>query len=599
LPDLQAAADDLKALDRERLETLGMLIFQPGRYMQRVVEHLSFLPAGGEQWQRDIQLRIPKTDSTRRPKDGRFIVSLGMFRRYRFPDFVVKDASGNRLNLVTRRQHQHAVVMAHLRQYLDEGNWQKAGEMEELGVLYRQMASIITDIKGPCSHSPADVKESAEKLMRALKQPESEVERVSRLLEISSEALSLFTHYLCWVPAKPGDTISLSVAYTMADTVRVAGDRRKPTEEEELGWWTRERTRFYRSLGLVPVRYELRAPAHDHAGSYYLTIEPPEDSHVSMLDWGHDRTFDGNTFETDSAYVTCHIHNGEKLLGPAPAKEADEEEGEENSEAEKESIAGAKISAFLRGDPMDHAALIAVTLLNISLAYLAQRGEFDPNGGDSQQQWLLLAPTLVVALIAQHRRRYYSSATMWVRIGLWGYLGINALFGASVAFDISGGNKFDNLSSATMAVISLALFVLLVASSGLLERVTNSFFRSSVQEKENGDDTETVEGPGANAEEEEEEEAEVDKYLGIVRLYADATVTFMIIAVCLGIVGARAIDWGHRHHERQEAEKKFEGHDEHGEAGGHRTARTPRLTIPGDLGPASSDTSPTSATSPR
>ncbi|MDQ2630779.1 MAG: hypothetical protein M3Y75_07365 [Actinomycetota bacterium] len=528
-------------LEWEHLETLGMLIFQPSRYLQRVVEHLSFLPAGGERWQREIQLRIPTQRAAMPPSDGRFIVSLGMFRRYRFPDFTVRDAAGDRLNFVTRRQHQHCITVTTIRQYLDEDDWTKAGEVakSELLTLYGQLACIITDIKGPCPYSPEHVRTSARALMKKLGKSEAEGERIASLLEIDGELLARYTHYLCWVPADPGDTLMLSATYTMSDTVRVAGERRKALDAEEMSWWTRFRTRFYTSLGLFPVRYELRAPAHDHAGSYYFTIEPPEDAHVSLLDWGHDRSLEGESAETDCAYTTCHIHNGEQLTEEPPASE---EESTEEQPIEQESISGAKISAFLRADPTDHAALIAVALLNLGLAYLAQRGEFDPNSGDSQQQWLLLAPTLVVALIAQHRRRYYSSVTRSVRIGLWIYLAINALFGASVAFDISGGDRLDDVASAAMAVFSLSLLVLLVASSGLFERWTNRSFRSSKAGPEPTPEGETP-----------EEEEEVNKYVKGVRHYADLTLSAMIVVAILGVVMTQALDWGDGRRDKEAA----------------------------------------------
>jgi hypothetical protein len=563
-----AAEDDLTMLHPEHLEVLGMVIFQPARYLQRVVEHLSFLPAGGERWQRDIQLRIPTPENLKAPPDGKFIVSLGMFRRYRFPDFTVTDAAGDRLNLVTRRQHQHCITMTSIRKWMDEEDWNRAPKdaEHELLTLYTQMADIITNIKRPSDHSPQDVKASAKALMEKLGKSARDVERASGGLKIASELLSLYTHYLCWVPAEPGDTISISAGYTMSDTVRIAGERRKALDPEETGWWARSRSRFYTSLGLYPVPYELRAPAHDHAGSYYLTIEPPEDAHVSMLDWGHDRSLDGTSVETDCAYVNCHIHNGDQLMqektkadfeprGVGEANEATEHtQAEETDEVQQESISGAKISAFLRADPIDHAALIAVALLNIGLAWLAQRGEFD-NGGDSQQQWLLLAPTLVVALIAQHRRRYYSSVTRSVRITLWIYLAINALFGASVAFDISGGDKFDDIASAAMAVISLALLVLLVASGGLFERITNRRFRSPPE----------TEFPVAGTKDKTDCDEEVNRYIRGVRRYADLTLLAMVVAILVGVIGTQMLDWGRERRDDQiavhekEAEKPKSG----------------------------------------
>lgn len=528
-------ADDLTVLGNDQLEALGALIFQPSRYLQRVVEHLSFLPAGGERWQREIQLRIPVLETRAEPKEGKCIVSLGMFRRSRFPDFTVKDASGERLNLLTRRQHQHCITVATIRQYLDEDDWKRAPAeaTAELLQLYEQMASIITNIKGPHVSTPEHVGVSARALMERLGKQDSDRDRVASELEVASGLLSRYTHYLCWVPAKWGETLAISATYTMSDTVRVAGKPRKALDTEEAHWWRRLRTRAYTSLNLFPVLYELRAPAHDHAGSYYFTIEPPEDAHVSMLDWGHGRSVEGESTETDCAHATCHIHNGERL------KERNEDGPEEEPIPERHSIAGAKISAFLRADPVDHAALIAVALLNIGLAYLAQKGEFVAGGSDGQQQWLILAPTLVVALIAQHRRRYYSSATRSVRYVLWAYLAVNALFGASIAFDVSGGDTYDDIASAAMVVISVALIVLLVASGDLFERVTNRKWKPS---------------PAAGTGSEKPDDG-LDQYLRCVREYADVTALAMVIAAVVAVVVTQSIGWGEERRDHRAAKE--------------------------------------------
>lgn len=75
--------DDLAQVSAEHVEALRSLLRQPSRYAQRVVERLSFLKRGGERWQRDVQIRLPMMPEE--PGDGRFVVSLGMFRRCRFP----------------------------------------------------------------------------------------------------------------------------------------------------------------------------------------------------------------------------------------------------------------------------------------------------------------------------------------------------------------------------------------------------------------------------------------------------------------------------------------------------------------------------------
>ena len=159
-------------------------------------------------------------------------------------------------------------------------------------------------------------------------------------------------------------------------------------------------------------------------------------------------------------------------------------------------------------------------MLTIGLAFLAQKGSFIAPGLGSQQQWLLLAPTIVVALIAQHHRRYYSSVTKPVRAVLWGYLAVNVLFGASVAFDVFGGNALDDLASGGMACISLALAGLLIASGDLFERIPGGRYRRSRN------------GGGAT------------RYLSLVRGYADASVALIACLIVVAIAAMLIGDWG-------------------------------------------------------
>ncbi len=480
-----------------------------------------------------------------------------MFRRCRFPDFAVTDASGHRLNLVTRRQHQHCITLATICQYFDANEWSCAATAapEELRDLYDRLAKLITDIEGTDGTKPREVRNSARRLLAAMGKDEEETERISSLLALDSEQLARYTHYLCWVPAKWGETVSLSATYTMSDSVRIAGAPRKelqsPSGDDELGWWPRFRMRWYTRLNIFPVSYELRAPAHDHAGSYYLTIDPPDDSHVSLLDWGAGRSFGGATAEIDCAYSTCHIHNGERLPEREPR--------------DRRSIVGAKISAFLKGDPVDHAALLAVAVLNVVLAYLAQKGSFLPSHSDSQQQWLLLAPTVVVALIAQHRRRYYSSVTKPVRAVLWGYLTMNVAFGASVAFDVFGGDALDDFISAGMACVSLALAGLLIVSGGMFERVTNWIYRRRHSDQKTG-------GPR--------------RYLRIVRHYADVSIALILILVGGALILMLDSDWGGQRQTKAAAQQERESRDNGISSSPAATPQRPAHHAPGK-GPAS------------
>lgn len=520
-------------LDSEHVEALSMLLFRPSRYTQRVVERLSFLPLGGERWRRDIQIRIPTIDSPADdvPPGGQCVVSLGMFRRCRFPDFAVHDASGERLSLVTRRQHQHCITLAAIRQYLNDDDWARAATEaeEELRELYTRMADLVTDIKGETAREPSEIEQSARNLMAKLSKDETTTKRVASMLASDCEPLARYTHYLCWVPAGWGKTVSLSATYTMSDSVRLAGAPRKRPAAKTSGSTVSRllgaRVRGYARFNLCPVPYELRAPAHDHAGSYYLTIEPPADAHVSLLDWGSDRAFAGATAEIDCAYATCHIHNGERLID------------DQGSPQERQSVAGSRISAFLKADAVDNAALIAIAILNIGLAFLAQKGAFVPRGEIAQQQWLLLAPVLLIALIGQHRRRYYSPVTRLVRLALWGYLAATVLFGASVAFDVLGGDVLDDLASAVMACGSLGLAGLVAASGTLHERVTGWLFRRRAD--------------GARR-----HRRRRASYLRTARAYADAAIAVVGVAVLVLIGAMLKFGWGDG---RQEALAEAQG----------------------------------------
>jgi hypothetical protein len=521
-----AYADDRGELHAAHLYTLRELLSLPARHTKRVVERVSFLPSGGERWQRDVQITIPPAefDGARVPGGG-FVVSLGLFRRSRFPDFVVHDADGRRLPLVTRAQHRHCVAMATLMKYLDDARWQRMPQVahDEWETVYRRLGDLITDVACDDDHSIAEIENAARDLFDALDLPNA-AEAASDLGDECRE-LAHYTHYLCWVPANWSERVSLSASYTMADTVRVAGDARKalpatvedeepPDEEDDR--WQKLRMRVYTRLGLCPVYYEFRTPAHDHAGSYYFSVEPPTDAHVSVLDWGTGRCFGETTGEVDNAFPTCHIHNGDQAAAPGRRRS-------------RRKIDESKISAFLKADPVDNAALLAVAILNIALAYLAQQGSFLPRL-EGQQQWILLAPVILVALIAQHRSRYYSEVTRPLRAVMWIYLAINVLFGASVAFDVFDGGStthlfglvpLDDAASGGMACVSLGLVLLLFTSGKAFEQMTAKLYRRRLATE-----------PGSA------------RYLAVARRYADVASAAILVLVTVAVVWMVQTDWG-------------------------------------------------------
>ncbi|MEX1141500.1 MAG: hypothetical protein WEB79_04230 [Thermoleophilaceae bacterium] len=544
----------------------------PTLHTERVVERVSFLPSGGERWRREVQITVPHAQEGQDPLElTRFIVSLGLFRRLRFPDFAVHDADGRRLPLVTRDQHRHSVAMATLAKYLDDDQWERmpAATPDEWRTVYDEIGDLITDIACDREHSVERIESAAHDLFEKL--GVANAEHVTEELGDDCHELAYYTHYLCWVPASWGDTVSLTATYTMSDTVRIAGRPRKPlpatvleTEPptDKSGPWQRFRMKRYTSLGLCPVSYEFRAPSHDHAGSYYFSVEPPADAHMVLLDWGTDRWFATTTGEVDSPFATCHVHNGDPLEGLSDSELAEQPDAGETAAPQADGMPAAntaseharprknddwKISAFLKADPVDNAALVAIASFNIALAYLAQKGAFLPHV-DGRQQWILLAPVVLVALIAQHRARYYSEVTRPLRGVMWLYAAATVAFGASVAFEGNlvpgmGDLSFsDNLVSGGMACLSLGLLLMLALSGGFFDRATAWEYRRRLaradHKSEADDDSEADEDSG------EDDDSSGVSYLSVARWYADiAIATTVVLLVGAGLAMVK-LNWG-------------------------------------------------------
>lgn len=540
-------ADDRGALQPSHMAVLRELLWIPARHTKRVVERVGFLPSGGEQWRREVQITIPPAEHPDDPvPEGGFIVSLGLFRRARFPDFTVRDSEGRYLSLAPRGQHRHAVAMATLMKYLDEPQWESLQDDEpQWEKVYNDIGDLVTDVACDKEHSIAAIQTAAKAYFTAvgLSDVSGKVEELGE----ECRELAHYTHYLCWVPARWGERVTLSATYTMADPVRIFGGARKALpvavqdeepEPEEDNKWQRLRMWGYRRLGLCPVHYEFRAPAHNHAGSYYFTVEPPSDAHVSVLDWGEDRCFAETRGEVDSAFPTCHIHS-------------DGDTGPRRRGQPRERIPRSKISAFLKADPVDNAAILAVAALNIGLAYLAQKATFLPRT-EGQQQWILLAPVILVALIAQHRARYYSEVTRPLRMGLWIYLALNALFGVSVAFDVfdSGNTTYvfgiplDDAASAGMATISLALALLLMASGQAFERSTAWLYRRRLVAAKAAEETMAEEEADEKVKKRVAKAANKARYVSVSRLYGDVASGVILLLLALAVAWMVASDWG-------------------------------------------------------
>jgi hypothetical protein len=473
--------DDRSAIDGWQLRALIQMQLNPTAYVQRIVEQLGFLPSGGQHWERDIQIKIPTDPSlptnddvparlrhrpTLRPESkDLFIVSLGMFTRSRFADFTVRDAHGTRLSLLTRLQHGYCLATALMFKYLSEKQLGKLSRhQQQFSALYEAAYELFTTVSrqgaqdGPPGQGEAISKatKALVLLLEALEAPREEIKRKERRLTREFTSLETVTQYLCWVVAEPGEVLNLSVSYTMADAPEIAPAALIPPNSAPT-WerWRIWRTAAYASTGLGPFNYELRTPAHDHAGSYYFMIQAPDDSRVTYLDWGIDNSIDDRTGEVDCAYNSVHIHNGATLA------ERDEDQGGART---RSSIDGSKISAFLRAGVSGHWPLMVGALLTMLLAWLAQRGEFalDSSGISSA---LLIAPTALLAYVAQRQSHYYAKETRLLPRLIIGYLVLNIVFLISVSYDVWGGDSLFERTDFLDDLISGGTFI---ASLGLL-----------------------------------------------------------------------------------------------------------------------------------
>ncbi len=481
---MDAREDDLSQISEWHLDVLSLMLRQPARYTQRVVESLSFLPGGGQQWNRSLQIRFPHTPiPSEHPEElashpNRYVVSVGMFERRRFPDFVVRDAHGNRLNLLTRSQHGYCLANGMIRGLLTPREWELLEPKEVtwlLVPLYNDLVAMLTSVDAKRDPPGEDLYRHLGALLAALGADPLRIDAVSQMLETAYDQLAHQTQYLCWVNGRPGETVQLDVHHTMADVPSLSGPASKSQVPLPSGKLRREaravvlklrdiRMRRYAAVGLRPLYYAVRAPSHDHAGSYYFVVTPPARSTVTLLDWGRQRCFAKRYESIDSAAYTCHIHNGEGT-------------------SSRTTIDGSIISLFVRAEPSDHGTLAAVAVLNLVLAFLAQQGSLLNTSRGGYSQWLLLTPALIAVFIGLQRSHHYGPFMRPLRIAMWAYAALSTMLAASVSFDFAEGRWlgregiFDDLTSAAVALSSAGLVVLLAASGPLYERATTRAFR--------------------------------------------------------------------------------------------------------------------------
>ncbi|MET0604429.1 MAG: hypothetical protein ABW167_20755 [Baekduia sp.] len=473
--------DERRAVTGAHILALLEMQLYPTAHTQRIVEHLSFLPGGGQQWRRDVQVRLPT--GTGVPADDPFIVSLGMMKRSRFADFCVRDEGGRKLMLLTRFQHGYCLATCFIFKFLSEPQIvavESDPEKYDYDSLHRLVYAMFTSVdrggQPQVSIAKRDAMGAARalaKLLRQLDAPAREIQ--AKVVKFVEEFVPLtgVTQYLCWVPGSDGATVSLSATYTMADAPLLERRRAAPNARERLRML---RTDAYARSGLGPVRYELRTPIHDHAGSYYFMVQPPEDTRVTYLDWAIDNTIDNTTAEVDCAYQSVHIFNGGRL---SPI--------DDESPPPRNSISGSTVRAFLRADPRDHWPLMLGAMLNILLALMAERGKFVSDASGGVGTILLITPTALLAFIAQQQKHYYAAITGWLARLMWLYLLVNIVFIVSVKYDIVSGDSafsrsdiLDDLVSAGVAIASATVVGWFLAI-GFNDRAIRRQFRRSAK----------------------------------------------------------------------------------------------------------------------
>lgn len=495
----------------------------PTAYVQRMVEQLSFLPEGGQRWERDLQIRLPSDPSladageavemarfqpTMRPESKElFIVSLGMYTRSRFADFVVRDANGAKLNLLTRLQHGYCLASSLLVKHLSPQQLQNlSAKQNSFDALYALVFRLFTTVESSAERralneedrerQARDAEAALVGLLKDLGADENHIEFKRRNFGLEYRVMQTVTQYLCWVTGEPGETVNLSASYTMADAPRLATGTSAPAlgaprgepestsvRRRRAALWLKDRTdqrarrirrtAQYARTGLGPLNYELRTPAHDHSASYYFVIKPPEDCRLAYLDWGTDNSIDDHSGEVDCAYHSVHIHNGVTLS---------RRDGQPLSGNGHKQFAGSKINAFLRADLRRHYSLLVAAVLTIILAVLAEQGQFVADSGRLSSV-LLIAPTALLAYLTQRQSHHHAEATSWLPRLMMLYLIANIVFVASVGYDIVSGDTLlkrpdvlDDIISGGMFVTSIALLYWF-AAIGLSNAFVERYFR--------------------------------------------------------------------------------------------------------------------------
>jgi len=466
----------------DQINCLADLIEYPTKHTQRCVDELAFRSTSGQQWTRTVQVRLPDEISGGR---GWRVVSLGMFKRRRFPDFVVTDASGRRVNLLTRDQHGTVLTHALLNKYLNPLEVDPRDVVSQppgspTKQAYDALAYYAYSLLTSAGDAPDPKKQAGQvavlfgELLKQLNIDESLAVRQKSLIGREVTELLDVTQYLAWVLGEPGEVVSLQATYTTRDARQalesessMRGENREPYPEPV------RRMYWYRAFGLAPLNYAFSVPSHDHAGSYYFTLDPPRNTRVTYLDWESGNSF-AESSELDSALESVHLNQGD--ISARPAGEASR-------------TRGGVINAYVRCDVREHKKIAAGALLNLIFVFLIAGGRFT-NGSGTAQTWLILTPTILLAYLAQQQRHYYSYATRKQRAVLWTYLAISVTFLVATSFSHAQGQDagthwgwFATGAALLLAVSSAAVFAWYAPLGQSFGTVTRRWTRTSMAQR--------------------------------------------------------------------------------------------------------------------
>jgi hypothetical protein len=417
--------EDRYAVTPNRIACLAEMLGRPTLHIQRFVEQVVFIPSGGQQWTRTLQIRIPETALP--PQRCWRIVSLGQFARRRFPDFFVTDADDMRINLLTRQQHGEALAGATIVRHVNSLQDDKRHLIEHdphvrslFDDLYKNLLSFSTTAGETAGNYETDLVAMFGHLLESL---DITTDRLERLKDFAQDCRGAAgaTRYLCWVEAKRNEVINLQVAYSVRDplhdieneSVRAILGKFKDGASRDGHLRKKTWAEWYRDFGIAPHNYEFNIPGSQHMGSYYFTVAPPPGTVIPYLDWEIDNSIDDT--EIDCALASAHIHGDGDTSVASNAR-------------------GGKVRAYLRCTQHYHKQIVGSTILNVLLVYFVAKGRLPGKVGESTQSFLIVVPSVLIGYLVQQQRHYYAHALRRQRGVLWAYLAISVLFIVGIVF---------------------------------------------------------------------------------------------------------------------------------------------------------------------